>query len=58
MYDRLLSAFDKSLPRAPEEMCLQEQPHVNDLSMEQNDLPDRQNSIADKFCRTPALRRQ
>ena len=43
--------FDKSQQRALEEMRLQEQQQVNALAMEQNDLLDRQNSIAEKARR-------
>ena len=42
--------FNKSQQRALEEMCLQEQ-QANALAMEQNDLLDRQNSIAEKARR-------
>ena len=43
--------FDKSQQRALEEMRLQEQQQANALAMEQNDLLDRQNSIAEKARR-------
>ena len=42
--------FNKSQQRALEEMRLQEQ-QANALAMEQNDLLDRQNSIAEKARR-------
>ena len=42
--------FDKSQQRALEELLLQEQ-QANALAMEQNDLLDRQNSIAEKARR-------
>lgn len=43
--------FDKSQQWALEEMRLQEQQQANALAMEQNDLLDRQNSIAEKARR-------
>lgn len=43
--------FDKSQQRALEEVRLQEQQQANALAMEQNDLLDRQNSIAEKARR-------
>ena len=43
--------FDKSQQRTLEEMRLQEQQQANALAMEQNDLLDRQNSIAEKARR-------
>ena len=50
IYD-MISTSDYDVRQAIEEMRLQEQQQANALAMEQNDLLDRQNSIAEKARR-------